>query len=127
MPLKIDIVKRAEGGHFVALDGSLDSNTHEEFDRRMTPFLNGGTKVMILDLAKLKYVSSAGLRVVYKVWKNIVAGSGTFLMTNLQPQIQTVFEVIKAMPHEHVFASMEEVDQYLDTIQKREIEKQQGA
>ena len=82
---------------------------------------------MILDLAKLKYVSSAGLRVVYKVWKNIVAGSGTFLMTNLQPQIQTVFEVIKAMPHEHVFANMEEVDQYLDTIQKREIEKQQGA
>jgi len=127
MPLKIDIVKRAEGGHIVALDGSLDSNTHEEFDRRMTPFLNGGTKVMILDLAKLKYVSSAGLRVVYKVWKNIVAGSGTFLMTNLQPQIQTVFEVIKAMPHEHVFANMEEVDQYLDTIQKREIEKQQGA
>ena len=37
---------------------------------------------------------------------------------NLQPQIQKVFDILKAIPSLKVFASIGELDKYLDTMQK---------
>ena len=37
---------------------------------------------------------------------------------NLQPQIQKVFDILKAIPSLKVFASIEELDNYLDKMQK---------
>ena len=123
MALTIDTRKRDGGGYIVALGGRLDSLTYESLDKALKPFLNGGTRVLILDLQELEYVSSSGLRVIFKTWKNIEAHSGCFSMTHLQPQITAVFEVIKAMPSQAVFASIDEANAYLDMIQRKEREK----
>ena len=37
---------------------------------------------------------------------------------NLQPQIQKVFDILKAIPTLKVFANIRELDQYLDLMQK---------
>ena len=37
---------------------------------------------------------------------------------NLQPQIQKVFDILKAIPTLKVFANIEELDNYLDVMQK---------
>jgi len=37
---------------------------------------------------------------------------------NLQPQIQKVFDILKAIPSLKVFASIEELDRYMDVMQK---------
>ena len=46
----------------------------------------------------------------------IVAG---VLVVNLQPQIRKVFDIVKAVPVADVFASQRELDDYLDTMQKK--------
>ena len=104
--------------------GHLDTSTHLAFEERIDPFLTASTKVLILDMTDVTYVSSAGLRVIFKAWKAITGYNGTFLVTNLQPQIKKVFDIVKALPGEQIFASMEEVDAYLDLIQRKEMEKQ---
>jgi len=38
---------------------------------------------------------------------------------NLQPQIQKVFDILKAIPSLKVFASIQELDRYLDLMQKK--------
>ncbi|MGD2270109.1 MAG: hypothetical protein PVI06_06895 [Desulfobacterales bacterium] len=38
---------------------------------------------------------------------------------NLQPQIKKVFDIINALPSMQIFASIEELDEYLDAIQKK--------
>ena len=38
---------------------------------------------------------------------------------NLQPQIKKVFEIINAIPSMKIFTSMEELDEYLDIMQKK--------
>ena len=42
---------------------------------------------------------------------------------NLQPQIQKVFEILKAIPTLKVFASIAELDTYLDNMQKAVLKK----
>jgi hypothetical protein len=37
---------------------------------------------------------------------------------NLQPQIKKVFDILNALPTMQVFASIEEMDRYLDAMQK---------
>ncbi len=48
--------------------------------------------------------------------------SGKTLLLNLQPQVQKVLEVISAVDVSTVFASVEELDQYLDLMQRRVVE-----
>ena len=38
---------------------------------------------------------------------------------NLQPPIQKVFDILKAIPSLKVFASIQELDRYLDLMQKK--------
>ncbi len=40
------------------------------------------------------------------------------VLTNLQPHIKEVFDIIDALPAQRIFASRDELDNYLDTMQK---------
>jgi len=124
MALDIEIKERGKAVFLIMPKGRLDTDTYVTFEERVKPLLVQTTKVLIFDMSKLDYISSAGLGVLFFAKKFVEQNKGNFVMTNLQPQIRKVFEIVKALPNESIFESMEEVDKYLDTIQKREIEKQ---
>ena len=44
---------------------------------------------------------------------------GRTLLLNPQPQVKKVFEIVKAVPVAEVFASVTELDQYLDHMQRQ--------
>ena len=77
-------------------------------------------------MEKVNYVSSAGLAVIFQIKKSIESNGGTLIISGLQPQVKKVMEIVKALPPENVFQSREELDQYLDVIQKKEIRKARG-
>jgi anti-anti-sigma regulatory factor len=54
-----------------------------------------------------------------KTKKALKETSGRMVFTNLQPQIQKVFDILKAIPSLKVFASIQELDRYLDSMQKK--------
>jgi sigma-B regulation protein RsbU (phosphoserine phosphatase) len=101
--------------------GRLDAMTFSEFDEGVAPALQqmaeGGT--VVIDLSSLEYISSAGLRSIAKVRKAMRARAGHTLLVNPQPQVRKVFEIVKAVPVNEVFSSVEELDQYLDHIQRK--------
>lgn len=103
----------------VTLAGRLDTHTYEELDRKLAPVLASPVTAMIFDLENLEYISSAGIRSVFKARKAIEGRGGKVLVSNLQPQIQKVFDIVKAVPLNSIFTSIEEADKYLDTMQKR--------
>jgi anti-sigma B factor antagonist len=125
MKLTIHVQERKLGGYQVRPEGRLDSITNVGFEEKITKLLEEQPVVLVFDMTDLAYVSSAGLRVIYKTWKTVGEYKGKFLMVNLQPQIKTVMEIIKALPSEQVFTSVEEVDEYLDIVQKKELAEQQ--
>ncbi len=117
MPLEIQIQKNVAAGDAgaatVKLTGSLDTATAPELERQLAPVLAGPGKDIVFDLAQLKFISSAGLRVFANTRKALKERGGQASFINMQPQIQEVFEIIKALPGIRVFKDLAELDRYL--------------
>lgn len=122
MPLDIQIQKNVggkdAGAVTVKLNGSLDTDTAIDLEKELEPVLAGGAKDLVFDLAQLKFISSAGLRVFAHTRKTLMARGGQASFVNLQPQIQHVFDIIKSLPGVAIFSSVEELDQYLEAQQR---------
>ena len=125
MSFDVTVEMRDEGVYTVNPVGTLDSNTYLVFEENVTPLFVSSTKSLLFDMDELDYISSAGVRVVFKAIKAMSEHGGSIGMINLKPQIRKVFELINALPSIRVFKDIKEADRYLDTMQKREIEKQQ--
>ena len=123
MSLEIKVQKKGEGIYVFSLLGTLDSNTYGDLKLRLKPLLAPTTKALIFDFAGLNYISSMGVSVLFEAKKNIEGQGGSFLMTNLQPQIKRVFEIINALPSVRIFETLEEADAYLTEMQKRALEE----
>lgn len=127
MPLEIEIQKnigaQSTGTVTVKLTGSLDTATAPELERQLAPVLAGPAKDLVFDLAQLKFISSAGLRVFAATRKTLKERGGQASFVHLQPQIQEVFEIIKSLPGVAVFKDVAELDRYLTVRQRSHTEK----
>ena len=122
MPLEIKIQKPAgstgAGAVTVHLTGSLDTSTAPELERQLGPVLGGPVKDIVFDLAQLKFISSAGLRVFSSTRKTLKERGGQASFIHMQPQIQEVFEIIKSLPGVAIFKDVAEMDRYLAARQR---------
>ena len=103
----------------VSLDGSLDGNTAPQLDADLSARIRSGLSLLVLDMKGLDYISSAGLRVVFKTSKSLRSLGGKVALANRQPQIVNVFEIVKALPGLTVFENDAEMDDYLSAMQDR--------
>lgn len=107
----------------VRLAGSLDTATSPELERELSTVLAGPVKGLVFDMAQLKFISSAGLRVISMVRKKLVEKGGMTSVINMQPQIREVFNIIKALPGLDIFKNVEEFDDYITARQRMHQEK----
>ena len=122
MHLDIHSAPRSGTTQRVALFGRLDTHSYPQLDAELAPMLDGGdppVMSLVLDLAGLNYISSAGIRSIFKARKALTARNGKLLVVNPQPQIQKVFDVVKAVPMSDIFTSVAEADAYLDMVQRK--------
>jgi anti-anti-sigma factor len=103
----------------VVLEGRLDTDTAEDFDQELQFLLGTAVKILVFDMAKLDFVSSAGLSSLFRVQKQMKSRGGKTLMVHLQPQVKKVFEIVKTVDLETVFRNLQELDDYLDAIQNK--------
>ncbi len=80
----------------VAVTGRIDYMNAEDFKSALQPHLAncaaGGDQV-VLELSRLEYVSSAGLRVLMIAAKDVRARKGTLVAVSLQPVVREIFEI----------------------------------
>jgi anti-anti-sigma factor len=123
MPLTTKVQRQDARRVKVSLTGSLDTATSSQLEQALRPILaEPETRLVVFDLAELRFLSSAGIRVLLAARKNLKAREGVFAMQNMQPQIRKVFEVIEALPGFAIFKDDAEVDAYLSGLQKRIVE-----
>lgn len=103
----------------VALAGALNTDTAPGFETRLQEVVGQGHELTVLDMKELDYISSAGLRVIFKAAKQTKQGGKRLAAANRKPHIDKVFEILKALPDMAVFANDQELDDYLDTMQSR--------
>ena len=128
MPLEIQIQQNVgaqkAGAVTVRLSGSLDTATAPDLERQLGPVLGGPVKDLVFDLANLKFISSAGLRVFASARKQLKERGGQTSFVHMQPQIQEVFEIMKSLPGVAIFKDVAELDQYLAARQRAHTEGQ---
>ena len=71
--------------------GRLDTATAPEFEKTLGEILDGVTD-LVLDMTKVEYVSSAGLRVILKVQK-VMFNQGKMKLIGVNESIMEVFEI----------------------------------
>jgi anti-anti-sigma factor len=107
----------------IKLAGSLDTSTAPDLERQLAPVLVGDVKDLVFDLAQLRFISSAGLRVFSNTRKQLKERGGQTSFVNMQPQIQEVFEIMKSLPGVAVFKDLAELDRYLAARQRSHQQK----
>ena len=119
MPLVIEINAEPHEGKRISLAGSLDTDTAQQLQDKIDQEINSTVHMVIMDLKRLEFLSSAGLRVIFKTKKYMDSREGRFMLLNLQPQVRKVFDIIKALDGMNVFKSQEEMDEYLAAMQNK--------
>ena len=88
----LNISKNVEGSKIsVALEGRLDTVTAPQLEEELKSSLDGKTD-LVIDAAKLEYISSAGLRVLLSAQK-IMSKQGSMVVKNVSEEVNEIFEV----------------------------------
>ena len=88
----LNIIKNVNGNDLkVILEGRLDTTTAPQLEAELGSLLGGVTDLKF-DLAKLDYISSAGLRVLLSSQKTMNK-QGTMVISGVSPEVKEIFDV----------------------------------
>jgi len=80
----------------IAVSGRVDHANADQFRAELWPHVLGcaaGGDRLVLDLAGLEYISSAGLRVLMLASRQAKARDGTLVVCGLQPIVREIFQI----------------------------------
>ena len=89
--MKVDFLKNGTT-LTVKPDGRLDTATSPELERLMQPEMEGMTDI-IIDMEKVDYISSRGLRILLTVEQDMEDRGGSVKVIHVNPIIMEVFEM----------------------------------
>ena len=75
----------------VAPEGRIDTLSAPELEKKLCEILDGVSE-LVLDMAKVEYVSSAGLRVILKTQK-LMLSRGKMKLIGVNESVMEVFEI----------------------------------
>lgn len=84
--------QRADGATILQFSGRLDGTNSAAADTKLADAVSRNP-ALILDLAALDYISSAGLRVLLKAAKQAQTAKQKLILAGLQPSVKQVFEI----------------------------------
>jgi anti-anti-sigma factor len=86
-------VKKEAKGLIVSVIGRWDAVSVGEFDKEMDGQIGKGESNFILDLSRLDYISSAGLRSILSASKRLKENKGMMTLCGLQGSVKEVFDI----------------------------------
>ncbi len=90
----MDIPIERDGGTAVLMiQGRIDGSNAMEFQENLQGTLTETDQIVVLDFGELTYISSAGLRVLLMVAKELSRRSGSLAVCSLSESVQEVFQV----------------------------------
>ena len=106
----------------LVLEGRLDNDSVGALDEALDSVLASAVQVVVFDLTALEYITSAGLRSIFRAQKAMNAKSGKALLLNPTPQVKKVLDIVKVPELGVLFRNVQELDAYLDAMQKKVVD-----
>lgn len=77
----------------ISISGRIDAVTATELEEALMASYENGNRIFLLDCPNLTYISSAGLRILLKVYKQMKPRNGVIALSTLQPHIADIFNL----------------------------------
>src|SRR5689334_3691536 len=95
MPNSFALNKRMqEGISIIELDGYLDAHTAPQFEQAMESEIEHGNDKIVVDCARLTYISSAGLGVFMSFVEEVREQGGDIKICSLDSRTRQVFDIL---------------------------------
>ena len=108
------IIQKVKNGIMeLSISGRLDAVSAVEADKDFNSVIDDGHKNLLVDLARLDYISSAGLRVLLVVAKRIQQSGGKVVLCTLSANVKEVFEISGFSSIFSIFPTNEEAIKFL--------------
>ena len=92
----------AKGIIVLAVDGTVDSSTSEEFESRLEQFIAESPAHLVLDLTNMVYISSSGWGIIVKYMQRLGDSGGKLALAGMSSMILKIFGDLgfePLMPH----------------------------
>ncbi len=76
-----------------SLNGRFDAYSAGEVEDKLNLAISQGARKLLIDLDEIKYISSAGLRVLLAIAKKLKKEDGQIKLCCLQPYVKEVFDI----------------------------------
>jgi anti-anti-sigma factor len=91
--MEIENTGKEKGCFIITVTGRMDAVTAPEFETRLLDWIHAGETHLIVDLGGLEYISSAGLRSILTIAKNLKTQQGQMVLCALRNTVKEVFEI----------------------------------
>ena len=96
----------------IDMEGNVDTNTAPLVQEKILPLAQPGAK-LILDMTKVPYMSSAGLRVMLSLYRQVTAKKGQLILVGLAEEIKDTMEITGFL---EFFTTCDTLDLGLETL-----------
>ncbi len=86
-------VKTTNDVKVLAFEGRLDTQTSPDAQQQLTRLIEAGETKILVNLGKVDYISSAGLRVLLVVAKQLKTTDGELRICGLNEVVKEVFDI----------------------------------
>jgi anti-anti-sigma factor len=117
--LKVNVFGGRSFSATLMLEGKLNNDTVDLLDKELARIVASPVKVVVFDLSSLDYTSSAGLRAFFQTQKTMTQRGGRTVLFCPTAPVRRVLEIANATDLTTIFATADELDQYLDDVQRQ--------
>jgi anti-anti-sigma factor len=105
----VEIVKeKRDNVRILNLEGRLDTNSSTKLEEALMGTIENGAKKILVNMEKLSFISSSGLRILLMAGKKVKSTNGKLVLCSLQDQVKEVFDVAGFTMLFPIFQSREE-------------------
>jgi len=115
MTLTIECFEREESVVVIDVKGEITFENADLLRDKLNELCDQGKCRLIIDLANLKYMSSAGMGVLVHGLKRTRQGKGDLKLVNLNAKMRRVFLITQFTHHFSVFPTLDEAVQSFKT------------
>ena len=83
-------VKKAQAALVIEIDGRIDATNYTELENTIKKEVIAGNIQLILDISKMEYISSAGLRALLIGYKTVKSLNGHISLCGTHPSVKEI-------------------------------------
>lgn len=107
--MNLDLEKINNFSVLTIQDERIDAHNSAELKEYLLDMIEGGESHIIVQLKKVRFIDSSGLGALLFGHKHMAAKSGQFILSNIQTQVLSMFELTRLTRVFEIYADINDV------------------